>query len=60
MANDKKRTRVKIFVGLNNDFEALEKKMNDWLASTEAEEEVKAIIPASVGNVVLLIVIYKA
>lgn len=56
---EKKKLRIKFFISLKDDLQALEAKMQAWLDSTEEEEDVKNIIPVSIGNVALIIVLYK-
>jgi len=54
--SEKSRLRVKVFFGFKED---LEEKMQKWLDSTEATEDIKLVVPASLGNVVVLIIFYK-
>jgi hypothetical protein len=55
---EKKRSplRVKVFFGFKED---LEEKMQAWLDSTPEAEDLKLVIPASLGHVVVLIIFYK-
>ena len=56
MTEKKSRLRVKIFFGFKED---LEDKMQAWLDSTPETEDLKLVVPASLGNVVVLIIFYK-
>jgi hypothetical protein len=57
--SERKKMKVKFFISLKDDLQGLEKKMQEWLDSTPEEESVVTVLPISVGNVVVLIVLYK-